>query len=263
MGNKDEHKHHILSERTSLITLLVLLGLTVITVWVSRIDFGAINFVIAAAIACIKALLVVLFFMGLKYDENENRVIFFSSLFFVFVFIALTAADVFDRGLAWRAQGPLLKEVANAGQPSKFKKPWVASEELKAHGKTIFQVQCVMCHGESGQGNGVAATSLNPKPRNFTSADGWKNGRKVTDIFLTLTNGLNTMPSFATLSTDDRWALVHYVSAFGPANPEATNEDLKKAGILDASKDDGGMSVNSEPKIPADFAIERYLTKKR
>ena len=49
----------------------------------------------------------------------------------------------------------------------------------------------------------------------------------------------------------------------GSANPDATNEDLKKVGILDASKDDGGMSVNSEPKIPVDFAIERYLTKKR
>ncbi len=262
MSDHDDDKkgHHILPEGMSLKVLLILLVLTVVTVGASRIHFGAWNFPIAMLIASVKAILVVLFFMGLKYDETANRVIFFSSLFFVFAFIVLTAQDVFVRTVTWRAQGALLKEVkAEAGEVSKFKKPWISSAELKARGGELYAQQCALCHGAAGKGDGVAAAALNPKPRDFTTVDGWKNGRKVSDIFLTLKNGLNSMPSFATLATDDRWALVHYVSALGAANPPASNDDLKKAGIIDPSKDDGGASANAERKIPIDFAIERYL----
>ncbi len=32
----------------------------------------------------------------------------------------------------------------------------------------MFKTVCATCHGESGMGNGPAAASLNPKPRNYT-----------------------------------------------------------------------------------------------
>jgi caa(3)-type oxidase subunit IV len=258
----DEHKHHILSNKTSLMILICLLVFTLITVWASRNDFGPMNFPIAIFIASVKALLVVLFFMGLKYDENENRVIFFSSIFFVAVFFVLTAADVFTRNANWRAKGPLLKEVAAV---SSIRKAWVGTDELRARGKEIFMAQCTVCHGATGQGDGAAAAALNPKPRNFHQDTGWKNGRKVSDVFLTLKNGLNAMPSFATLPSDDRWALAHYVLSLGPKAPEATADDLKKAGISDPTKDDGGAGGADAPqrKIPVEFAIERYLQQAR
>jgi mono/diheme cytochrome c family protein len=177
----------------------------------------------------------------------------------VVALVALTAADVFVRETNWRAKGPLLKEVATGG--SKFKKPWIPSDELKAHGKTIYDAQCAVCHGAAGEGNGAAAAALNPKPRNFKDGEGWKNGRKVSEIFVTLKMGLGSMPSFATLPSDDRWALVHYISAFGPPNPDCSNDDLRKAGILDPTKDDGGVggAEVERRKIPVDFAMERYL----
>ncbi|TMQ02287.1 MAG: cytochrome c [Deltaproteobacteria bacterium] len=34
----------------------------------------------------------------------------------------------------------------------------------------MFNTVCVMCHGPEGTGNGPAAATLNPKPRNYTDA---------------------------------------------------------------------------------------------
>ncbi len=254
----DNHdKHHILSDKMAVSVLIGLLVLTVVTVAVTRVDFGPLNTVVAFLVATIKAALVILFFMGLKYDEVENKAYFYSSFIFLIIFVALTAADVFTRPAGWRNQGSHLKEVSTV---SKFSKPWISSPELLAHGKAVYQAQCAVCHGPEGFGNGPAAAALNPVPRNFHEGEAWINGRKISEIFLTLKNGLNAMPSFATISTDDRWAVSHYVSSWGPKAPEASNDDLKKAGIVDPTKDDGGVGVGgSQKRLPISFAIERYL----
>ena len=74
------------------ITLLALLTLTVITVAVSYIDFGAGNIVVAVTVATIKAFLVGLIFMHLLHDKPINAIIFcaaflFLSLLFLFTFL--------------------------------------------------------------------------------------------------------------------------------------------------------------------------------
>ncbi|MFZ9887389.1 MAG: c-type cytochrome, partial [Myxococcota bacterium] len=35
---------------------------------------------------------------------------------------------------------------------------------------SIFKTRCVICHGESGKGDGATAAALNPKPRDYTDA---------------------------------------------------------------------------------------------
>ena len=57
-----EHEHHIVSPKVYLVIVLALLFFTGLTVWASFIDLGPWNPVIALAIACTKAVLVVLFF---------------------------------------------------------------------------------------------------------------------------------------------------------------------------------------------------------
>jgi high-affinity iron transporter len=131
---------------------------------------------------------------------------------------------------------------------------------LISAGKELFAAQCVSCHGAGGGGDGVAAAGLNPKPRNFKAAEGWKAGRKASQIFNTLTKGLNQMPAFGTLPSDDRWALAHYVRTLGPHDSEKDgNDDLKKIGI-DPSKADGGGSA--EKSVPVDLAIEQMSQEK-
>ncbi|MBN8553967.1 MAG: cytochrome C oxidase subunit IV family protein [Deltaproteobacteria bacterium] len=263
-NDSNEHKphDHILSNKLGLKVLIALLILTVITIIASRIDFGALNFPIAMLIASVKALMVVLIFMGLKYDDNENRVIFFSSFVFVAIFILLTAADIFTRG-DFQVKGNFLMQAQSS---TKFKKPWISSPEILAHGKKIYTEQCVICHGANGFGDGVAAAALNPKPRNFHEDAGWKNGRSASRIFGTLLTGLGSMPSFKeTLpSSDDRWAVTQYILTLDPTKPlDDTEADLKKVGF-DPAKGDYGKDEAADVvkrKIPIDFAIDRYLGK--
>ncbi len=92
-----EHGHHIISYKSCLRVWGSLLLLTVITVATAKIDLGFLNFSIAMLIATVKALVVVFFFMGLKYDSNENRAIFFSSFIFLFIFVFLTFSDLLFR----------------------------------------------------------------------------------------------------------------------------------------------------------------------
>jgi cytochrome c oxidase subunit 4 len=100
--NKGHHQqskhHHIVPVETCKKIFYALLFLTVVTVAAAQVHLGPLNFTIAMLIATVKALAVVLYFMGLKDDSNENRTIFFSSFFFVGIFIVLTFSDIMFRG---------------------------------------------------------------------------------------------------------------------------------------------------------------------
>lgn len=95
MGSAGEH--HIIPFKTYITILITLLFLTVITVWVARIDFGALNAYIAMFIASIKAALVLLYFMHLKYDDRMYPTIFFVAVFFLFVMFAFSQLDIVTR----------------------------------------------------------------------------------------------------------------------------------------------------------------------
>ena len=168
-----------------------------------------------------KALLVILFFMGLKYDGHENNVAFFCSFVFLAIFVGLTASDLLYRFDTEPAKIDT-SEIVQSGEPVDVKKLARATPELVMKGQQIFSQQCITCHGAGGHGDGPAAAALNPKPRNFTSADGWKNGRAVSQIFGTITTGLpgTPMPPFSGLAPADRFALVHYVRSLTPNPPE-------------------------------------------
>ena len=66
---------------------------------------------------------------------------------------------------------------------------YAPTPDLVAKGKTLFATNCAACHGVSGHGDGAAAAALNPKPRNFTSAEGWKFGSGVARIVKTISEG--------------------------------------------------------------------------
>jgi len=100
---------------------------------------------------------------------------------------------------------------------------------------------------------------LNPHPRNFHVADGWKNGRKPSQIFKTLKEGIpgGAMASFGTLPLDDRWGLTHYVASLGPDVLKDTTQDLTAVGI-DPTKESSGSDVAKS--IPLDVAMQLTAT---
>src|SRR3954451_15449262 len=88
---KDDHGHHGLAHISPWQTLVkvwaVLMILTVLTVMATWVDLGVLNIWIALAIAVVKASLVVIYFMHLKYDSPFNAYVFCFSLAFVAVFL--------------------------------------------------------------------------------------------------------------------------------------------------------------------------------
>ena len=77
---------------------LALMAGTILTVVVAEIDLGPLNPVMALAIATTKAVLVVLFFMHVKYaHERLTKLVIVTAIFFFLILLALTMADYTTR----------------------------------------------------------------------------------------------------------------------------------------------------------------------
>jgi cytochrome c oxidase subunit 4 len=89
---------HIMSSKFYYTIWIALLCLTVITAAVSFIDLGPFNTVVALVIATFKALLVVLFFMHVKYtSEKLTKTVIVAAIFWLFLLLALSMADYATR----------------------------------------------------------------------------------------------------------------------------------------------------------------------
>ncbi len=99
MSAHNDNEHHIVSPKIYLAILLALLVGTAVTIWASFIDLGPLNPIIALAIACTKAVLVVLFFMHVKYSTKLTKLTVGAGVFTFFGLIGITLADYFTR--AW------------------------------------------------------------------------------------------------------------------------------------------------------------------
>ncbi len=84
---------HALPASVLLGTGAALVALTVVTVVTSRLDLGQFNIVLALAIASLKATLVAMFFMHLKYEHRFQSVVFVGALFFVVLFVGFVVFD--------------------------------------------------------------------------------------------------------------------------------------------------------------------------
>jgi cytochrome c oxidase subunit IV len=94
-----EHHHHIVSPRVYVTILLALLVGTAVTVGASYVDMGPLNPVIALAIAATKMILVVLFFMHVKYSTKLTKLTVGAGLFTFLVLVGMTLSDYWTR--AW------------------------------------------------------------------------------------------------------------------------------------------------------------------
>jgi cytochrome c oxidase subunit 4 len=75
-----------------------LLVLTALTVFVATLELGPFNAVVALSIATVKALLVLLFFMELRYSTALTKVVVIAAVFFLMLLLGLTLSDYMTRG---------------------------------------------------------------------------------------------------------------------------------------------------------------------
>src|ERR1051325_8964902 len=97
-SHDDDDHHHGLSHVAPIKVLVAtggtLLVLTLVTVLATKFGFGAnINLAIAMAIAVVKATLVILFFMHLKYDRLFHTVVFVGAILAASLFVGFTLMD--------------------------------------------------------------------------------------------------------------------------------------------------------------------------
>jgi mono/diheme cytochrome c family protein len=96
--------------------------------------------------------------------------------------------------------------------------PGASGEVSLARGEVVVKERCVLCHGESGKGDGPGGAALNPKPRNWT--DHAYMGTKTDDqLYEVIFNGKGSMPAWGKtgiLSESEIRSAIMKVRTFDP-----------------------------------------------
>jgi cytochrome c oxidase subunit 4 len=92
---------HVVPRSTYALIYVGLMILTGLTTFVAFFDLGLANPVVALSIAVLKASLVVLFFMHMRWSSRLTMIIGGSALFWLGIMIVLTLSDYTTRGWAW------------------------------------------------------------------------------------------------------------------------------------------------------------------
>jgi len=103
--------------------------------------------------------------------------------------------------------------------------PLPVTQKVLDLGKKKYDIYCSPCHGNHGKGDSrlrgqfpVPPTLLSEKVTNWKDAN----------IYHVITNGQNTMPSYASsVSRDERWAIIHYLRVL-QRSQNAPDSDFEK-----------------------------------
>ncbi len=88
---------HVVSPKIYVLVFITLIAFTALTTAVAFVDLGAFNTVIALAIAVCKMLLVILFFMHVRYSPNLTKIVIAAAFFWLLILMSLTLGDYHTR----------------------------------------------------------------------------------------------------------------------------------------------------------------------
>lgn len=136
--------------------------------------------------------------------------------------------------------------------------PELGTDAQRAAGQKIYTKWCAQCHGDAGDGQGIAAPTLRPAPRDFTSGKykvrATPSGSLPTDadVKRSIKLGLpyTGMPAFEQFSDEELSALVYYLKSFSAdfADPERYLEplELPKPPPYSAAAEEEGRAAYQE-----------------
>ena len=101
-------------------------------------------------------------------------------------------------------------------------------EGLLTRGQEVYTMNCAPCHGPTGKGDGPASATLNPKPRDHSSAEYMDTltDQKIADTVRMggIISGYPNMPSSPHIVGDDMVALVAFVRTLSRGDAPASVE---------------------------------------
>jgi high-affinity iron transporter len=93
--------------------------------------------------------------------------------------------------------------------------------ELIARGAVLYETNCILCHGERGNGRGRRSAGFAEKPTRLADPE-WRRRTTPRRAFFVVREGVpgTPMPSWRALGEDDTWAVVAYVLTLAETRPE-------------------------------------------
>ncbi len=93
--------------------------------------------------------------------------------------------------------------------------PFAANAASVDHGKELYEIHWVVCHGSEGTGDGLVGMKFTPTPMDLTLL--YVQNQPDGQLYYTITNGSLVMPGYReAIDSDDRWHIANYVKkAFG------------------------------------------------
>ena len=89
---------HVVPRKVYFAVFAALMVLTAVTTAIAFVDLGPWNTVVALGIAFLKATLVALFFMHVKYSPRLTQITLAGGIFWLAILIVLTLSDFVSRG---------------------------------------------------------------------------------------------------------------------------------------------------------------------
>lgn len=146
-----------------------------------------------------------------------------------------------------------------SGSSASAAPPPPLSETLLARGAALYAEKCATCHGKEGAGDGPSAYLYQPRPRDLRGgtyhyASTWDGTPTDSNIFELLSRGMpgTAMPSWAHLSTVDRWSLVHYTKSLA-----GRSLVIPPSKAPDPEEGDEGEGVIAVPPRPSNTGASR------
>ncbi len=103
-GHGNHHGPHIATSANYLFIFTALLVLTAVTVWAATMELGFLNTPVAMAIASVKAILVILYFMHLKFSPGQTKLAAAAAIFWLLILLIITFFDYIGR--TWQDNPP-------------------------------------------------------------------------------------------------------------------------------------------------------------
>lgn len=108
--------------------------------------------------------------------------------------------------LSIHGHAPMSRQVAS----ETLHNPLEPTKSVLAHGKVLYDDNCSVCHGDTGQGDGTVRFLLKVPPPALTA--GMATARTDGYIYATIRNGSYIMPAYAdAMSPEERWEVVLYI----------------------------------------------------